>query len=332
MRLLLTSFAVAAALALHWMHAGGQRAHRGGLQGHPHRLVAVGDLHGDLEQGLATLQLLDVVDAQGQWNAGDATLVQTGDILDRGGNSLDLVRLFHRLRGEAEQAGGQVITLLGNHELMNMQHQINYVSPIELQRLGAQRFENVVGVQHGELLQEGVKAWLELLNDGGLLAEHITKLPTVAVVGEGLCRTIFCHAGLLSHQLQVGLNDADSVNQKMWEVLRRNQPHNRESHGLTDSYGPLWNRVLSQEPESMACPHVDEVLRVFNATQMVIGHTVQKQIKTRCQGRLQLIDIGISRAYRGRTGGWECVHGMPTARYQSVEKRLVPSPASFSTG
>lgn len=327
-RLLLTTLVVAAALALHWMHAGGQRSQLDGFQGEVHRLVAVGDLHGDLEQGRATLHLMEVVDEEGHWTGGDTTLVQTGDILDRGENSIGLVKWFHQLQREAEQAGGRVVTLLGNHELMNMQHQINYVSPNELQRLGSQRIGSKLEARSTNLLGEGVKAWLELLEGDGLLAHHITQLPTVAIIGEGLCRTIFCHAGLLSHQIDLGFRDAESLNQKIWEVLKRKQPHNREAESLTDSRGPLWNRVLSMEPESVACPHVDNILGVYNATQMVIGHTVQKQIKTRCNGRLHLIDIGISRAYRGRTGGWECIHGMPTARYPKTVKKLV----STSTG
>ena len=61
-------------------------------------VCAIGDLHGDLEQGYTALRLAGVVNVQGSWSGGKATLVQTGDLLDRGPNSLGLVELFERLK------------------------------------------------------------------------------------------------------------------------------------------------------------------------------------------------------------------------------------------
>lgn len=61
-------------------------------------VCAIGDLHGDLEQGYTALRLAGVVNVQGSWSGGKSTLVQTGDLLDRGSNSLDLVDLFERLK------------------------------------------------------------------------------------------------------------------------------------------------------------------------------------------------------------------------------------------
>ena len=61
-------------------------------------LYAVADLHGDLGQALAALRLVGLADATGSWTGGKATLVQTGDLLDRGPDSLALVSLFERLK------------------------------------------------------------------------------------------------------------------------------------------------------------------------------------------------------------------------------------------
>lgn len=61
-------------------------------------LLAVADLHGDLNQTLAALRLADAVDGNGRWAGGRATLVQTGDVLDRGPDSLAIVALLERLR------------------------------------------------------------------------------------------------------------------------------------------------------------------------------------------------------------------------------------------
>ena len=47
------------------------------------RIVAVGDLHGDMPNALKVLQLGGVVDEYGNWTGDVDYLVQTGDIIDR---------------------------------------------------------------------------------------------------------------------------------------------------------------------------------------------------------------------------------------------------------
>jgi Calcineurin-like phosphoesterase len=61
------------------------------LQSHPkpsqapftRKIVAVGDLHGDLPNALKVLQMAHVVDAEGNWSGEIDIFVQTGDIIDR---------------------------------------------------------------------------------------------------------------------------------------------------------------------------------------------------------------------------------------------------------
>ena len=61
-------------------------------------VIAIGDLHGDLEQGKTALRLAGLINVYDSWIGGTATLVQTGDLLDRGPNSLSLVDLFESLK------------------------------------------------------------------------------------------------------------------------------------------------------------------------------------------------------------------------------------------
>src|SRR5262245_12315929 len=84
------------------------------------RLVAVGDVHGDLAQLVTVLQDAGVVDAKQRWVGGKTHLIQTGDRVDRGADSRAVMDLFIRLEKEARKAGGAVHCLLGNHEAMNM--------------------------------------------------------------------------------------------------------------------------------------------------------------------------------------------------------------------
>ena len=96
-----------------------------------HRIVAVGDLHGDLSAWRAIARAAGVMDAHGHWAGGDTVLVQDGDVVDRGPSSLAIIHDLMRLEREAPRAHGRVIALVGNHEAMNMTGDLRYVSPAD---------------------------------------------------------------------------------------------------------------------------------------------------------------------------------------------------------
>ncbi len=84
------------------------------------RVVAVGDVHGSYEGLVSILQRAELIDDEAHWVGGASTLVQTGDLFDRGARVRDVLDLLMRLQDEAAAAGGRVIVLLGNHEGMNL--------------------------------------------------------------------------------------------------------------------------------------------------------------------------------------------------------------------
>lgn len=84
------------------------------------RVVAIGDIHGAFDNLVAILQRAQLIDDDMHWIGGETTLVQTGDLFDRGLQVRDVMDLLMRLQVEAAAAGGEVIVLLGNHEGMNL--------------------------------------------------------------------------------------------------------------------------------------------------------------------------------------------------------------------
>ncbi|KAG9093790.1 hypothetical protein FS749_013742 [Ceratobasidium sp. UAMH 11750] len=80
------------------------------------RIVAVGDLHADLVNMKKVLRMAGVINDAGDWSGSVDFFVQTGDIVDRGDDTLEMYALMDRLREQALQAGGQVLSHLGNHE------------------------------------------------------------------------------------------------------------------------------------------------------------------------------------------------------------------------
>ncbi len=96
------------------------------------RVVAVGDVHGDHDRFTRLLLRTGVLDSKLEWSGGETVLVQTGDLLDRGPDSRRALELMMRLERDARKAGGHAITLLGNHEVMNLTGDLRYLHPEEL--------------------------------------------------------------------------------------------------------------------------------------------------------------------------------------------------------
>ncbi len=75
------------------------------------------DLHGQLRVVDRLLGAAGLTDGADRWIAPTGTaFVVTGDVVDRGPDSLGLVRRLASLRAQAAQAGGLVAILEGNHE------------------------------------------------------------------------------------------------------------------------------------------------------------------------------------------------------------------------
>lgn len=92
------------------------------------RIVAIGDIHGDINAMRTALRNASIIDAHDKWIGGRAVLVQVGDQLDRGENERAIYELLFKLQDRASAVGGAVHILLGNHELMNARLDFRYVT------------------------------------------------------------------------------------------------------------------------------------------------------------------------------------------------------------
>ena len=93
------------------------------------RLVAIGDLHGDLAKAREAFRAGGLTDADGRWIGGRTVAVQVGDQLDRGGDEVAIMYMLERLRAEARDAGGELIVMNGNHETLNAAGRFRYAKP-----------------------------------------------------------------------------------------------------------------------------------------------------------------------------------------------------------
>ncbi|MBI2833665.1 MAG: metallophosphoesterase [Acidobacteria bacterium] len=93
------------------------------------RVVAVGDVHGDTDALAGILERAGLIDGNRTWTGGTATLVQTGDVMDRGTKVRAALDLLMSLEEQAAASGGRVVALLGNHETMNLIGEMRDVTP-----------------------------------------------------------------------------------------------------------------------------------------------------------------------------------------------------------
>ena len=195
------------------------------------RIVAVGDIHGADTQLRALLQILGLTDASHQWIGGSATLVQTGDYTDRGVGVRRVLDLLMRLEREADEAGGQVMVLLGNHEAMNLMHHVRDTTPALLahfadaksegrqqdayeedMRFRQQRAEELGPLALPDPTREewmtthppGLIEYLDALGPDGHYGRWLRKRPVVVRVGD----SILLHGGLHPD----APNDLDDIN------------------------------------------------------------------------------------------------------------------------
>ena len=255
----------------------------------PARIVAIGDLHGDLEASRTALRLAGAIDAADRWIGGDLVVVQTGDILDRGDGEAEIMDLFQRLKTEAAEAGGAVHVLNGNHELMNAYLDFRYVT-----EGGFADFGGEVEIDPAD----SVLAQLEPVQrgravaarPGGSLAQLFSEQPVQVILG----RTIFTHAGILPEHVDMGL-DRMEADVRAWLLGQAAQPE-----WIRGDLSPVWNRTYSGEPSVESCDILDTVLQRLELDRMVVGHTVQDAgITAYCGGRLWCIDVGLAARYGG---------------------------------
>jgi hypothetical protein len=232
-----------------------------------------------------------VIDDADEWIGGTTVLVQTGDQLDRGDDEQAILDLLERLRDEAAKAGGAVVVLNGNHEVMNELGYFRYVT-----ESGLHDFEGAAQLDDPRLasVPEAARARLAAFLPGGPYAKVLAKRHIAAIVGD----TAFVHGGILPEHVE-GLAQLDA-DVRAW--LDGAASDARVAARVMDEQGPLWTRDYAADATPELCERVGRALTLLGATRMVIGHTVQKGgITSACDAKLWRIDVGLSRYYGGPT-------------------------------
>ncbi len=124
------------------------------------RIVAIGDVHGDYQRLVELLRAATLVDAKNTWTGGETHLVLTGDSVDRGDHSAQVLDLLMELEPQARKAGGWLHLLIGNHEAMDLYGDLRYVTKDD--------FAGFQGTNSKELQDRQMRAALDGLKRDGM--------------------------------------------------------------------------------------------------------------------------------------------------------------------
>ena len=307
------------------------------------RIVAVGDVHGDYDAFVDVLREAELINRRRNWIAGSTHFVQVGDLPDRGPDTDKIVELIRKLEEQAEEEGGRVHALIGNHEAMNMLGDLRYVHPGEYEAFRSNRSRQYRDNYYQLTVQQRQQADPEFVATDEFRSEFDQRFPLgyvehrIAWAADGeigswvlehnavikINRMLFLHAGLSPAVLGMSLDD---INNQIRHELAGNLG---EEPGLSESEdGPLWYRGLAQNDEALEQGHVDALLEFYDVDHIVLGHTPGTGvILPRFEGAVLIIDAGMS-AYYGSHGASLLAEG--DALYAVQDGEQVPIPVGTS--
>ncbi|KAJ6619566.1 Metallo-dependent phosphatase-like protein [Mycena sp. CBHHK59/15] len=265
-------------------------------------IVAVGNLHGDMKNAQTVLQFSGVVDEFGNWTGYADFFVQTGDIIDRGDDTIKLFFWMEKLHVQAAATGGVVLSHLGNHEVMNTMAPLliqseRYVYPSEINTFGsvAARQKMLSTGRIGRAWATNYTATSRLPLHSHLgppntpfpPEDHALHFQKDDDEEENDIGRYYDPSHPLSHSalsfVHGGLSPTYSNLSP--SKIARNRPHppspypglpqgtTREEAELYDANGPFWYRRWATDSEEKACIDVEKVLARTGTRRMIMGHT-----------------------------------------------------------
>jgi len=281
------------------------------------RVVAIGDVHGDLGALKRSLSLAGLIDAQDRWSGGKQVLVQTGDLLDRGDDEIEIMAFLYILREQARSAGGDIVLMLGNHETMNARGDLRYVTPggfEDFAKTQPPSDPNVAKIL--EKFPEQARGRMAAFIPGGPYAQKLATHQVIAVVGD----SVFVHGGVLPKHVDYGV---DKINREVKDWL---QGKGQFPAIMASQDSPLWVRLYSRDEQPGACDVLAKTLEKMGAERMIVGHTPQMGgITSACDGKVWRIDVGMAAHYGGEPAALEIVKG--NVRVLSTQQGSKPVPA-----
>ena len=245
-------------------------------------LFVLGDVHGSYDNLINLLQKSKVIDSELRWSAGSSHLLFLGDQFDRGNDVTKVLWFIHGLEEQAEQSGGKVHLLLGNHEIMTMTSDLRYIS----------RKEKALSIAYG------VGYDIMFHPKDSYLGSWIRHKPAIIKIDDA----IFAHGGIVdlgtpvisdyNEQafaymsddifLEIAKSEADSTAYDPDKWMRMKQMFYSDK-------SPFWYRGYAQTDTLQR--QLNDMLKKYNSKLHVVGHTPFETITQRYKGKFITTDL-----------------------------------------
>lgn len=225
--------------------------------------IAIGALNSDLDQAMEIFYEADLIDENGYWTKKDVTVVQMGDALGNGEQSLELLQWLNRIQKQASRQGADVHVILGDQEVDNLWGELQYVSRFDIESFGGLEERRRAFGQRGE--------WREwLLNQPAVL---------------DIDGNLFVHGG-------IPIEYARSAAELSRDIIVATE--NQKPHEILSVDGPIDYQGYSQGSDYRVCFEVELVLKTMKAQRMIVSDQNPDETNPveRCNGRLLSVPEG----------------------------------------
>ncbi|NIM14686.1 MAG: metallophosphoesterase, partial [Candidatus Aminicenantes bacterium] len=256
------------------------------------KIFVISDIHGHFQWFKSLLVNNKIVDKKMRWRWGKGNLVILGDVFDRGEYVTEALWAIHQLEQQARAKGGRVHYLLGNHEVIILRGNQEYLHP---------KYKQVTE----QILKTNISV---LFGPDSILGQWVRTRNTVIKIND----ILFVHGGIHPQipTMNLSIND---INRSIRDNLASPTETIEADETLAflfDKDGPLLYRGYFEDSEEYQKPkpgRIDQILTHFGVKHVISGHTPQDQITPFFAGKIIGVDSGMQYGDRGEALLWN--HG-----------------------
>ena len=232
----------------------------------PDKIAFISDIHGDYQYMITVLKNLKVIDSMGNWDFEDNHLVIVGDMVDRGAEVDKVLWKIVQLSERAKKAGCMWHYLIGNHEQYILKGNFSRVNP-----------KNLYSIQQ-------MMPFKKAYSEHTYIGKWLRTRPVILKIGN----TLITHGGV-SPQIAEKKYTVQQINQAMWDYWGKKSVEDDLKEIILGKTGVTQYRGYirpNDEIKKATNKEVDQVLKTYNASRIIVGHTNVEAITPLFDGKV----------------------------------------------